>query len=75
MPTYIPVYQRRLDPETGQPIIGPDGLEVMDLIKIIEIPDEPTYDSTPDGNNYSENQILLPGIMDLPTEPDPTQNP
>jgi hypothetical protein len=75
MPTYIPVYQRKLDPETGRPILEPNGLEVMELVKIIEIPDEPIYDSTPDGNDYSQNQNISPGIVDFPITEDPIENP
>lgn len=76
MPTYIPVYQRRLDPETGNPIIGPDNREVMDLIEVIEIPDEPIYELTEEERIQLEaNAIAEYELIKLSMEPDPTQNP
>jgi hypothetical protein len=43
MPTYIPIYRRRLNPQTGQPEYDSNGKEIVDLIEIIEVPDEPVF--------------------------------
>lgn len=58
MPTYVPVYRRRLDPETGEPIYGPDGLEVRDLVEVIEVPDDPIYTPTEEDLAVAEAQRL-----------------
>jgi hypothetical protein len=75
MPTYIPVYQRRLDPETGDPIILPDGRELMDLIETIEIPDEPTYELTIEEQAMMEaNALAEYELIKIKLE-DPIENP
>jgi hypothetical protein len=48
MPTYIPIYQRRLDPNTGEPMYNPDGTEIMDLVDTIVVPDPPVIELTPE---------------------------
>jgi hypothetical protein len=74
MPTYIPVYQRRLDPVTGRPVIGPDRREVMDLIETIEIPDEPVYELTEEErlqmeeNAQAEYKLLIESVEQFSKE-------
>lgn len=45
MPTYIPVYQKKTDPVTGDTLYDDSGFEIMELVKTIEVPDEPIYDN------------------------------
>lgn len=74
MPTYIPVYQRRLDTVTGLPVIGPDRREVMDLIETIEIPDEPVYELTEEErlqmeeNAQAEYKLLIESVEQFSKE-------
>jgi len=77
MPIYIPVYQRRLDPETGEPMYYPDGEQIMDLVDTIVVPDPPVYEMTAEdiaAMEADKAQWSQP-IQDSPIEEDPTQNP
>jgi hypothetical protein len=44
MPTYIPVYQKKINSQTGEVEYGPDGLEIMELVKTIEVQDDPVFE-------------------------------
>ncbi len=44
MPIYIPVYQRRLDPNTGEPVYDQNGTQIMDLVETIVVPDPPVIE-------------------------------
>jgi hypothetical protein len=37
----IITYQKRIDPITSEPILDPNGEEIMDIISILDTPDEP----------------------------------
>jgi hypothetical protein len=55
MPTYIPVYQKKTDPVTGDTLYDENGLEIMILVRTIEVPDEPRYDLMTDDPVPEEN--------------------
>jgi hypothetical protein len=43
MSTFIPVYQKKINSQTGEVEYGPDGLEIMELIRTIEVQDDPIF--------------------------------
>ena len=77
MPIYIPVYQRRLDPETGEPMYYPNGEQIMDHVDTIVVPDPPIYEMTAEdiAAMEAEKALWIQQTQESPTEPDPTQNP
>lgn len=77
MPIYIPVYERRLDPITGEPMYDSDGLQIMDQVDMIVVPDPPVYEMTAEDiamMRADQAQWSQP-IQYSPIEEDPTQNP
>ena len=77
MPIYIPVYERRLDPITGKPMYDVDGLQIMDQIDTIVVPDPPVYEMTAEDiamMQADQAQQSQPS-QDSPIVEDPTQNP
>lgn len=44
MNKFIPVYEPKIDPITGQRVIGLDGLEVLELVRTIEIIEDPVFE-------------------------------
>ncbi len=75
MPTYVPIYRRRLDPETGEPIYGPDGLEIRDLVEVIEVPDDPIYFPTEEDLAVAEAQRLEILAQQIAASQETTENP
>jgi len=79
MPIYIPVYQRRLDPETGEPMYNPDGEQIMDQVDTIVVPDpEPSaYELTSEelAQMQADQSWWSQSQQDSPIVEDPTQNP
>lgn len=53
----ITTFQKRIDPITGEIIRGEDGLEIMDIVSIVEIPD---IEQAPDpiASLQEENALL-----------------
>lgn len=41
MPTHIPVYQRKVNYETGEELFDSNGVPEMELVRYIIIPDPP----------------------------------
>lgn len=84
MPTYIPVYQRKINQETGEELSDENGVPIMEHVRDIIVPDPPIipiYEPTPEElaqmeiiQKQMEEQIEQ-STQESPTEPDPTQNP
>lgn len=75
MPTYIPVYQRRLDPNTGEPVYNPDGTEIMDLVDTIVVPDPPVIELTPEEQAEVDAQNAEFLAQQNQISEQPTENP
>jgi hypothetical protein len=45
MPTQIPVYQKKLNPKTGEVEYNEDGSEMIELVRIIEVMEEPVFEA------------------------------
>ena len=46
MKTTIPVYQKVIDPDTELPVLDRDGLEMVEHVRDIIVPDSPTHQLT-----------------------------
>ncbi len=44
MPTQIPVYQKKLNPKTGEVEYNEDGSEMIELVRIIEVIEDPVFE-------------------------------
>lgn len=75
MPTYIPVFQKKVDPVTGQELLDENGVPIMEHVRDIIVPDPPIYEPTPEELAIMLEMEQSQSIQESPTEPDPTQNP
>jgi hypothetical protein len=76
MPIYIPVYKRRLDSE-GQPMYDTDGLQIMDQVDTIVVPDPPVYEMTAEDIAMMEAEMAQQSqqTQEPPITEDPIENP
>lgn len=73
MTTYYPVYQKKIDYETGEAILDTNGCFIMEHVSdlIVRIPDAPVYrDPTPE--ELEEMRLLNLQQENLDPEPLPT---
>jgi hypothetical protein len=82
MPTQIPVYQKKLNPKTGEVEYNEDGSEMIELVRIIEVIEDPVFEPyTPSEEELKQieaERVALDEFMRLiqsTITEDPTQNP
>lgn len=79
MPTYVPVFQRKIDYDTGEELFDESGAPLMEHVRDIIVPEPPVYEYEPTPEELAQmrswEDLIAEPIQESPTEPDPTQNP
>lgn len=75
MPIHIPVFQRKIDYDTGQELSDENGVPIMEHVRDIIVPDPPIYEPTPEELAIILEMEQSQSIQESSIEPDPTQNP
>jgi hypothetical protein len=58
MKTYIPVYQRKIDYETGEELFDANGVPVMEVTRVLIVKESPINPSIP-GEQPHEPTIII----------------
>jgi hypothetical protein len=62
MPTYIPVYQKKINVDTNEAVLDANGCVIMEHVRDLIVPDPPTpivLDLTPEELESLNSEILL----------------
>lgn len=79
MPTYIPVFQRKVDYDTGEELFDESGAPLMEHVRDIIVPDPTAYEYEPTPEELAEikkwEDLIAEPIQDPPIIEEPIENP